>query len=263
MRKMDLLKHFKSKEISSLPCTAYVLNSEDIASFLKKLPSLFRDCYVSDEKIDELAKADSSLSKETIIKTYLPDLGNIQSGDFGEIISYHLIKEKDLPLKLDGFYKWRFKIDKNKPTPLADLVLLHIDNDTIPSENDYIISAEVKTRATNQGNDTFSNAVKEALEGVKIDRISRLAKTLVWMKDKSIQHSMLDLRKKLERFINATDAIYGKKFNAVLVIDDQYTDGKMDTSTIIENQDDDTEIIIFCFPNLKNIYEEVYKNINE
>ena len=96
---MKILRHFKINQHEyDIDCCIYNLNNKERRTFLSKLPNSFRRSYVSDIKLNkQISKLD--LKKEEIISEYIPDPGSTMAGEFGEIISYLLIKERYLPLQ--------------------------------------------------------------------------------------------------------------------------------------------------------------------
>lgn len=128
-----------------------------------------------------------------------------------------------------------------------------------PSNEDLLMSAEVKTKSTKH----TKNPIQQAVEGVQKDKISRLARTLSWLKDK---YTSVDPNPEkieyLDRFINSQEDKYGKytkHFKAVAVIDSSFLDNDLKEKIKVPDIDGDFEIIIVSLDTLKEVYEDTYK----
>lgn len=251
---MKILKHFDMEDSEHL---TYKLKNDEVETFLSKLPKAFRGCYVSKKKIDKTIEK-GEISKEEFISSFLPDVGNIKSGDFGEILSYFLMKEKNLPLILFGPKKWLWKVDRNKPMPYTDVVLFY-NKKASPTKDDFILSCEVKTKATpNKSTDPIQSAIDDSMK----DSVSRLSKTLVWMRDRYIQKGKSEKIKKLDRFINSVELIeYKKKFRAIVVIDEKLVESELEKGFKLPEIEDEIELLIVSVENLQGIYEETFNEI--
>lgn len=251
---MELLKHFIEEKAEF-----YILrlNHTEMEVFLSKIPLRFRTCYVSDNDLKTRAK-NLRIPTIEVIKSYIPDVGNVMSGEFGEILSYHLLKEMYLPLKIDGPPKWRWKEDKNKPIQKTDVILFH-RNKKKPSSKDFLVSAEIKSKATN--NRSY-DPIQDAVDGARKDKISRLGKTLVWLRDKYIQDNNADDIEYIQRFIDSVEyGTYEKYYKAIAIIDQKLSRQELQRKRNIENLDADFEIIVICIKDLKTVYETTYKNL--
>jgi hypothetical protein len=160
------------------------VDPEVVAGWPASLATALRRCYITDT-ILQTSMVQGGLSAEEIIGSKLPNAGSTMSGDFGEILTYLYLAGKTLPDGVRGATKWRLKQDRTKPAPHSDVVLLVLPTWPIHSDRDYIICAEVKAKAT----DGDSTPILSAIMGAKEDRTSRLAKTLLWLRDRSFRHS--------------------------------------------------------------------------
>jgi len=258
---MKILEHFNITQLEAdIDCVLLKLNSEEKDIFLSKLPDDFRKCYVTDKKLkNNISKL--RLSKKEIIQSYIPKPGNVMSGEFGEIISYFLLKEKYLPLELRGPKKWRSKIDSERPIQYSDIVLFYKKDASKPSKDDLIVTAESKMKATR---DTRNHPIQNALNGSIDDSTRRLAITLTWLRERAIKKSKQNNIDYLDRFIKPVAfGAYKKDFKAIAIIDMRLLDDEIEKDLDTDNCVDDLELIIITMDNLKAIYEETYQSIPE
>lgn len=235
----------------------YKLDHNELDCFLSKLPSSFRKCYVRDT---QLIKNVKSLKKHygSILKEfYLPDPGNVMSGEFGEILSYFLLQEYYLPKKLKGPKKWLWKDDRNMPVQKTDIMLFYKEGK--PSTEDLLVSAEIKAKATkNNKYDPIHNAVNGAYD----DFVRRLAVSLSWLEAKYAKENRVKSLNYLQRFQDPVAfGEYKKHFKAIVVIDDKLAEEEINRKRDIPEFDADFEIILISIKDLKNTYETTYKNI--
>ena len=95
---IDLLRHFDRDNEPDY--VIYRLKSTERDTLLAKLPVEFRDCYISDQSLTDLA-GKMQISKSEFLEKYcLPDIPNLISGDFGEILSFFLVVENFQPTVL-------------------------------------------------------------------------------------------------------------------------------------------------------------------
>ena len=212
-----------------------------------------RRCYVSDLVIQAQAAA-LGVPEAEIIAAALPDRGSTMSGDFGEILVYFYQASRELPEEAIGPRKWRLKQDRTKAAPHSDVVHFVLPAWPAPSAEDRLLCSEVKTKAT----DGASTPIKEAITDCAKDRTSRLAKTLVWLRERTILHGVEDVEvAQLDRFINATDHPEAtRRFRAVAVVcsnlvDAQLGDAPTDAPT-------DYTVVVIAVPELKATYESVF-----
>jgi hypothetical protein len=139
-----------------------------------------RRCYIDDALLDGRAAATGRPKSELAAK--LPDRGSTMAGDFGEILVflYHVAVEPEV--ELIGPKKWRLKQDRTKPAPYSDVVHFVLPHWPESSSDDRILCSEVKTKSTSGDSSPISSAVADCEK----DRTSRLAKTLVWLKERAL-----------------------------------------------------------------------------
>ncbi len=252
---METLKHFTVENT-----TKYIVlkaSEEELSKLLVSSAPEYRDCYVSEERIEQLIK-EIGVSKEEIIKSFIPDNPSIMSGDFGEITAFFLVQEMELPLLVSGPKKWRWKEDKNRASINTDVVLFHQDDND--RNKDFIVAAESKMKAVASNHNPISSAV----EGSNKDHVSRLAKTLQWLKDRATKDADTDMLRVLKRFIDSQEdenGEYKKKFRAIAFVDLSLIDAETLKDCEIPAIKDELQVIVIGIPNLQAVYESVFKAI--
>jgi hypothetical protein len=215
-----------------------------------------RRCYVSDATLDDRA-ARSGRPRVEILQSRIPDPGPVMSGDFGEILTAMFLAASEYPREMLDPKKWRLKQDRLAPAPKSDVVQFHVPDWPEASDNDRIVCAEVKSKAT-----SGERRIAEAIEHSGKDRDGRLIKTLAWLRERALSDGLANVDEgtigleHIERFINATD--YGPaahEFKAVLVICASLLGEELEEQ--VELQDDCT-LILISVPNLKVRYEAVF-----
>lgn len=261
---MELLKHF---EEGSKNYIILSLKDNEWDEFIAKLPVPYKDCYIPDSELQERIKTFAS-SKEKELSEILPSEGKIKSGDFGEILSYFLFKEKYKKRNVDGPKKWRWKEEKNVAAPYTDVILFSIKN-AKPSKDDLLISVESKMKATN--NKSY-NPIERAIEGAEKDSVSRIANSLSWLrkkyKDETLKANapvakLKELVDTIERFIKSeTIGEYSKQIKAVAFIDKTFFDEEVKKTVTIPAINGATfEVIVVSIKDLQKAYENVFTQI--
>lgn len=247
--------------ISSEEYLIFQIKKENIDDFKTSLPEKFRDCYIPRDKLKSSIK-NLEMKSEEILKSYIPDLKNVMSGEFGEILTYYLLISNS-PDSIVGPKKWLWKDDKNKAIQKTDVILFH---KTETSSNDYIISAEVKSKATKNA---AYNPTENAIAGVIDDSISRLSKTLVWLREKAIKEEKQDTMDFINRYLKISEfGTYSKKFKAVVVYDYEIflkekdiVDSSFNNFINSDSCNFEFELMIILINNMKSIYEQIYNDI--
>lgn len=175
------------------------------------------------------------------------------SGDFGEILASFYFASKARPAEVPDPIKWRYKNDRTQPTPKSDVVQFLLPSWPTPSSEDTVLCAEVKTKATS-GN---SSPIANALEGSRLDREGRVAKTLVWLKELAISPGLETMEiGHLDRFIQAIDhPEYVREFKAVAIISTEFV---VDETAAVDSEPDGCSLIVISVPNLKDTYTVVF-----
>lgn len=213
-----------------------------------------RRCYMSDELIDDRAKV-TGVARAEIIAARLPDAGSTMAGDFGEVLVFFYQAVKELPARALGPKKWRLKQDRTKPAPHSDVVHFVLPSWPTASASDLLLCSEVKTKSTKGP----STPIKDAIEDSAKDRTSRLARTLVWLRERALSESLGDVEiEHLDRFINATGHPAAKKrFRAVAVV----------CSSLVENElknapkaaAPEYTVVVISVPKLLQTYTSVFE----
>lgn len=173
MVKINLLSHF---EIQKEQFVIMRIKQNELENFLDKLPINFRKCYITDEDLLNSVRELNLHYSDLLKDYYLPNPGNVMSGEFGEILSYFILKEYYLPKILNGPKKWLWKDDKNQAVQKTDVMLFSRKEQ--PSIDDLLVSAEIKAKATkNKQYDPVYNAI----EGAYDDYVRRLVVSLSWL----------------------------------------------------------------------------------
>ena len=126
-----------------------------------------------------------------------------------------------------------------------------------------IVVAETKAKATSSAN----NPILSAVDGIKKDYVSRLAKTLVWLKERYILTEPNSAKiEYLDRFINSQDEQYGeytKHFKAIAVVDASFLDNELSVTIEEPKIGHNFEIIVISIDELKKAYETTYGKMKE
>lgn len=212
-----------------------------------------RRCYVTDALLFQSATA-HNVPQLDVIAAKLPDAGATMAGDFGEILVYLYQGAIEHPRVAIGATKWRLKQDRTKPAPYADVIQLVLPSWPTPSADDVVLCSEVKTKSTKS---TFT-PIKKAIEGCEKDRTSRLAGTLVWLRERALTEDLGDLTiDHLDRFINAIDHPPAqKRFRAVAVVaaellEPELADAPAEAPT-------DYTVVVISVPELQATYTSVF-----
>lgn len=232
------------------------VSDEHAAAWTDVLGVPVRRCYIDDALLDERAQA-CGRPKTEFVAAKLPDRGSTMAGDFGEILVflYHAVVESGV--ELIGPKKWRLKQDRTKPAPYSDVVHFVLPHWPDPSTDDRILCSEVKTKSTAGVSSPISSAVADCEK----DRTSRLAKTLVWLKERALVDSLgTTTVEHLERFIKATDYPPAQKqFRAVAVVCTSLVDDELADAP--EEEPTDHTVVVIAVPNLKQHYEDVFDSV--
>lgn len=238
----------------------YVLarvSNEHAATWAVVLGEPVRRCYIDDALLDARAAA-TGRPKLELVAAKLPDRGSTMAGDFGEILVflYHATVEQGA--ELIGPMKWRLKQDRTKPAPYSDVVQFVLPHWPKSSTDDRILCSEVKTKSTNGDSTPISAAIADCEK----DRTSRLAKTLVWLKERALHEDLGNTTvAHLERFTKATDhPLAQKQFRAVALIS-----ANLLNDELVEAPDEeptDHTVVVIAVPDLKKRYEEVFDAVH-
>lgn len=227
---------------------------EHVGAWPQALAVAFRRCYITDALLNQSA-ASRDVLPVAIVAVKLPDPGSTMAGDFGEIIVYLYQGAQEFANGVVGATKWRLKQDRTKPTPYSDVVHLVLPTWPVPSDQDGVVCSEVKTKST----DGQSRPITDAIRDCAKDRKSRLAGTLVWLRERAMTEDLGDLQlDHLNRFINAIDYPAARtRFNAVAVICSGLVDAELAYAPAEASPD--YTLIIIAVPDLRDTYTAVYE----
>lgn len=219
-----------------------------------RLALAVRRCYVSDDTVRTEA-ARTGCTHEEIIASKMPDPGSVMAGDFGEILTFLLENVLARPTTLVGPKKWRLKQDRTKPISHSDVVLFDLPAWPAASTADRLICSEVKTKAT----DSHSSPITAAIEDCRKDRTTRLAKTLVWLRERALTESLGTITlSQLDRFLDPLEHPEAeRRFRAVAVICESLVDEEL--STMPDDVSAECEVLVVSVDELKVRYEAVFQ----
>jgi hypothetical protein len=237
----------------------YRLNGADTESFLDAIKEEARKYYILDSELAEKSE-EIGIGKSEFLEQYvLPSVGKIKSGDFGEIFSCFFVKEhyaqKGFILVCPRKFIW--KMDRDKAMPFTDVVGFYREDIAKASSNDFIVSVESKMKATYSP----ANRIQEAIDGAQTDRTTRLAKTLIWLKQKYAREGNVEMHKFTVRYSDPVyQGTYNKIYKAFTIVDSKFEKTEIERPV---NNNDGITIIVISMDNLKNIYESNLKKIAE
>ena len=212
-----------------------------------------RRCYLSDQSLASLLST-QGVTEQELVAACLPDRGSTMAGDFGEMLAFIFQLADKGELDLCGPKKWRLKIDRRKASPMSDVVQFASPTWPTPSADDRLLCSEVKVKSTN----TKFRPITKAMEDSRKDRASRLAKTLVWLRERAILGSDTDVDiEQLNRFIKAAEnPVFSKSFNAVAVVCGGLIEDELAVDPPVA--DPEHQIVIIGIPDLKETYQSVF-----
>lgn len=231
-------------------------SDEAEASWLTDFVEAARRCYASDEFLERRA-TEGNMSKRNVLAALVPDPGAVMAGDFGEILAFLFLGSAPHPQEVIGPKKWRLKQDRTKPAPHSDVVQFVVPEWPTPSARDRLVCAEVKTKSTAGDSSPISAAIADSAK----DRLGRLSKTLVWLRERAILGELEPTTMAVvDRFLDAiAHAPAAKEFWAVAVICTSLLDAELiDAPEIAPN---DCVVAVIAVPELKTRYEEVFAAI--
>jgi hypothetical protein len=214
-----------------------------------ELSEAIRRCYISDAMVESNAQARGA-SQIEIVMSKMPDPGSVMAGDFGEIVTYLYHAAQAHPKVLSGPKKWRLKQDRLKPAPHSDVVHFHLPDWPTPSTEDAIYCSEVKTKST----PGQSEPIDEAVNGCTKDRVSRLARTLTWLRERALTENIGNVTlEQLKRFINATEYPPAQRhFYAVAVICESLVNDELKRTAAVSGPE--CTVVVVVISDLKLMY---------
>jgi len=252
---MKLAEGFQLHQMppGALPCRCHILRPDKariVEDYLvKQLPT----CYIASQHLKNRAE-ETGLSASEVLANKLPDPGHVMSGDFAEILTLFFLgserQEKTVLVK-----KWRFKQDRLKSAPHSDVIILYRKDNKSPSSEDFVICAESKQKATAS---SFIPIAK-AMEGFEKDRTGRLARTLLWLREKAIDSGSISMIEYLQRFVRANPVSFFKYYKAVAIIDREILDAELSRPLALPEQNANFEVVVLGINRLYEMYNKVYQ----
>ncbi|MBA4075393.1 MAG: DUF1837 domain-containing protein [Cyanobacteria bacterium PR.023] len=235
------------------PYVLVELTAADVAQLLSETATAVRRCYIPDTVLTMRASKLKRTQSE-ILAAKLPDPGSTMAGDFGEILCYFYQSTKELPSFLIGAKKWRLKQSRTQPAPMSDLVQFLMPNYPNSSSEDAVLCAEVKLKSTAGKSTPIVSAIKDCEK----DRVSRLATSLVWLKERALEEDLGDVDLHLlERFIHAIDhPPVSKRFRAMAVICSSLLAAEL--KEVPSRLSPGFTLVVIGVPNLKQTYEDMF-----
>lgn len=212
--------------------TAFIFDDTKKAQFISECLVPFREAYVKEEKLVEIVN-DFGTTRQQEIEERLPKTAVVKAGDFGEILTYYLIREVWHPDVNVCPMKWRLKDKKDAASPYTDVLIFKSDpNGANP--NDAMFSFEVKVRATEpSGQYPNKNGYKagkeqcvfiDAVMDADKDRVSRAAESINYLLTRCKDLGLTVEYKQIYRYAEPYNTVtYQKSFTAVAIIDSAYT----------------------------------------
>ena len=242
--------------VQDAPYVLVSVSDDDVRAWTDALGVPVRRCYITDALLEERAAA-LGVPKADILDAKLPDRGSTMAGDFGEILVYFYQASKEHPRLAVGPKKWRLKQDRTKPAPHSDVIHFVLPAWPTPGAQDVLLCSEVKTKSTNGA---FS-PIRAAIEASTKDRTSRLARTLIWLKERALVEDLGNVTiAHLDRFINATDHPPAtKRFRAVAVVCTSILDGELVDAPV--QTPADYSVVVIAVPELQQAYTTVFEAV--
>jgi len=235
------------------PYVLVKVSTQSVTQLIAAMGVPLRRCYITDAALAQAA-VQHGVSQADVLRTKLPDPGSTMSGDFGEVIGYFYQASKELPASAIGAKKWRLKQDRTKPVPKSDVVHFVMPNRPHASAGDTILCSEVKAKAT-AGSTT---PIADAITDCKKDRVSRLASTLVWLRERAMTEDLGDVDMALlNRFIDAVDSPpVAKRYRAVAVVCDTLLNDELAAAP--NDASAEFTLVVIAVPNLRTTYMAVF-----
>ena len=196
---------------------------------------------------------------EIILASLLPPPGATMAGDFGEILVYCYQGSLMAPLDLVGYKKWRLKQDRTKPAPYSDVIHVSLPAWPAASPEDTLLCSEVKVKSTAGSFQPIPIAIHDSEK----DRTSRLAKTLIWLRERALTQPLgtVDVER-LNRFIDGIDlGPVIKEFRAVAIVDAEFLVAEL--ATVPVDPIPHCSLVVISIPGLKNLYSHTFATCAE
>ncbi len=229
------------------------MTAQQVALLEAAMAEPLRRCYITDGALHAAANR-HGLALSEVLASKLPDAGSTMAGDFGEVLGYLYQATMEHPGYAIGPKKWRLKQDRTKPAPKSDVIHFIMPERPAASANDQVLCAEVKVKSTTASSDPIGSAIKDCAK----DRTSRLASTLVWLRERAMTEDLGDVDiPLLNRFINAVDyPPAAQRYRAVAVICESFVTAEL--SNAPSTASDEFTLVVISVPNLHATYNSAF-----
>jgi hypothetical protein len=229
------------------------MTAQQVALLEASMAEPLRRCYITDEVLHAAADR-HGLTLSDVLASKLPDAGATMAGDFGEVLGYFYQSAMAHPGGAIGPKKWRLKQDRTKPAPKSDVIHFIMPQRPAASADDQVLCAEVKVKSTAASSDPIGSAITDCAK----DRTSRLASTLVWLRERAITEDLGDVDiPLLNRFINAVDyPPAALRYRAVAVICENFVAAELTKAPA--SASDEYTLVVISVPNLHATYNAAF-----
>lgn len=231
------------------------LSSDD--EILNEWANIFRQNYCLDSEID-LLRSGYGLSREEYLETIkFPDkddrLGRAtRSGDFGELLI------ADYAEFILNYYvprtRYDRKINRNSSAQGSDMLAFKLGENV--SSNDEILIFEVKSQASETNP---MNKLKDAIVHSNKD-VKRIAESLNAVNQRLIDRGLIEEAKRIQRFQNATDRPYRKRYAAAAIHSKtSFSEEVIKTCTTQEHTNPDLMLLVVYSDKLMKTIHDLYR----
>ncbi|EFU80425.1 Hachiman antiphage defense system protein HamA [Mobiluncus curtisii] len=162
--------------------------------------------YVRDDELTDYVHVYEIDAKKHLREDCIPDIPQIRSGDFAEIIISDLIQF------IEGYevprYKQHGREDKNKSEHGTDVIAYKVTNGSEANNNDELLAVEVKSRSSSPN---LKGAIADAARDSLKDR-SRIAMTLAYYANRALAAHDTRTSTELKRFLHASEHPFKETF---------------------------------------------------
>lgn len=236
-------------------CVVFCLNELDAKALRKHSTRSLLRSYVSKDRLTALATKESKEIGQILEELYISTKPVVMASEFAETLVLEFLLGQHRNPKHYPLRKWRWKEDKDQPIQKTDVVILSSDP-AVPDASDYVMSAEVKSKAVK--NSKWS-PISEAIKGAEVDAVGRIARTLAWARQRARKRLNESLTKRLDRFVKAPLAPpYSLKVHAIAVIDSELAGAEIAKPRVVP-ANAQMSIVVLALPALKLTYKRVFK----
>lgn len=209
--------------------------------------------YIRDDELSDYVSYYGISPEEHLRDRCVPDIPQIMSGDFAEIMI------SDLLQFVEGYevprYKQHGRTDKNSSEHGSDVIAYKVADPEKPNTTDELLAIEVKSRSASAD---LTGAISEASKDSKKDR-SRVAMTLSYYSMRSFKSEDWQTSAELRRFLKASEHPFTESFAIGVVAGVENVkfqlDGKNAFDFLIHQND---RVFIIHKDHLMDLIREVY-----